>query len=92
MTTTVKHDDSAQRYEIRVDDAVAGFTQTIDRGDYVEMPHTVIDEEYSGQGLAGRLVGEALDDLRAQGRTVKPTCSYVRKFIDEHPQYADLVA
>ncbi len=37
------------------------------------------------------LVGGALDDLRAAGRQVVPSCWYVREFIDEHEEYADLL-
>jgi predicted GNAT family acetyltransferase len=34
----------------------------------------------------------ALDDIRDAGRQVIPSCWYVARFIDEHPEYADLVA
>jgi uncharacterized protein len=37
-------------------------------------------------------VRHALDDVRAAGRTVIPTCWYVAQFIDEHPEYEDLLA
>jgi len=34
----------------------------------------------------------ALDDLRARGAMVIPTCWYVRDYIDAHPEEADLLA
>ncbi|MFC6714248.1 GNAT family N-acetyltransferase [Branchiibius cervicis] len=34
----------------------------------------------------------ALDDLREKGVHVVPSCPYVRRWIDQHPEYADLVA
>jgi hypothetical protein len=34
----------------------------------------------------------ALDDIRARGGVVIPTCWYVRQYIDEHPEEADLLA
>ena len=33
----------------------------------------------------------ALDDVRPTGRRVVPSCWYVAQFIDEHPDYADLL-
>jgi predicted GNAT family acetyltransferase len=33
----------------------------------------------------------ALDDVRAKGGSVVPKCSFVRGWIEKHPDYADLV-
>jgi predicted GNAT family acetyltransferase len=55
-------------------------------------PHTVIDPARRGHGLGAELVAGALDDVRARGATVVPTCWYVARFIDEHPAYRDLLA
>lgn len=33
----------------------------------------------------------ALDDTKASGLTVIPSCSYVEKYIAENPSYAELV-
>jgi predicted GNAT family acetyltransferase len=46
--------------------------------------HTVVDDEFGGRGLAGVLVAEALEDARAQGRTVVPVCSYVAHWIGKN--------
>jgi predicted GNAT family acetyltransferase len=91
MSTSIEHDEPGQRYVIHVDGDEAGFTQARVEGDVVVMDHTVVDDAYSGQGLAGELVAAALQDVRASGRTVRPTCSYVRHYLDEHPELADLV-
>ena len=45
-----------------------------------------------GQGVGAELVRQALDDVRAGGGLVVPQCWYVARFIDEHPEYADLLA
>ena len=55
-------------------------------------PHTVIDEGHRGEGLAGELIGGALDDVRRRGETIVAKCDAVAGFIDEHPEYADLQA
>jgi hypothetical protein len=44
------------------------------------------------RGLGAELVRGALDDVRRNGRTVVPQCWFVAQFIDEHPEYADLLA
>lgn len=92
MTTTVVNNPDQQRYEILVDGILAGFTQTREHGDVVTMPHTEVFDQFEGQGLGSRLVGGALDDLRVRGKLVVAQCPYVARFIDRHPDYADLVA
>lgn len=54
--------------------------------------HTGVRPAFRGQGLAGLLVARALDDARSEGVQVVPSCSYAARYIDEHPDYADLVA
>jgi hypothetical protein len=34
----------------------------------------------------------ALEQIRAEGLSVDPQCSYMADFIDKHPEYADLIS
>jgi predicted GNAT family acetyltransferase len=80
------------RYEARIDGQVVAFADYDERGSIVVLPHTVTVPALRGQGHAGRVVNFALDDIRASGRKVVASCWYVANFIDEHPDYADLLA
>jgi predicted GNAT family acetyltransferase len=80
------------RYEATIGDQVVAFSDYDVRGSIVVLPHTVTVPALRGQGHAARVVRFALDDIRAAGRKVIPRCWYVARFIDEHPEYADLVA
>jgi predicted GNAT family acetyltransferase len=91
MDPTVTDNRSRSRYEVVIDGQVAGFADYVDDGHRVVMPHTVVEHEHRGEGLAAVIVGHALDDLRARGRSVVPSCWYVKRYIDEHPEYADLL-
>ena len=44
-----------------------------------------------GQGLAGHLIQSTLDAARERHLKVLPYCPYARRWIAEHPGYADLV-
>jgi predicted GNAT family acetyltransferase len=37
-------------------------------------------------------VQRALDGVRAKGRTIVAECPFVKRFVDEHPDYQDLLA
>ncbi|MFH9081150.1 GNAT family N-acetyltransferase [Streptomyces pristinaespiralis] len=87
---TVRHMPAEHRYEIRAGGALAGFTAYRDRGDQRVFYHTKIDEAFSGQGLASRLVHDALSDVRATRKRVVPVCPYVKKYLEKHDGYADI--
>jgi uncharacterized protein len=80
------------RYEIWVDEQLAGEIRYTLDGEVVTMVHTEIDPAREGAGLGQSLVAGALDDVRGQGRRVRPICPFVAKYIARHPEYADLVA
>jgi predicted GNAT family acetyltransferase len=91
MATEVRRAAREPRYEILEDGRVIGVAEYVDRGDVLVFHHTEVDAPLRGGGLGAQLVRAALDDVRARGRTIVPTCSYVARFVDEHPDYADLL-
>jgi predicted GNAT family acetyltransferase len=91
MTNVVSKNEGAGRYELHVDDVLAGVADYAERDGVVVLPHTEIDGSRRGQGLGAVLVQGVLDDIRPSGRKVVPSCWYVAQFIDEHPDYGDLV-
>jgi len=80
------------RYEIRDGDHLLGVAAYERRGDQVLFTHTEVDSDQGHSGLGSTLVRAALDDVRSKGGTVVPLCSFVRGWIDRHPEYQDLVA
>lgn len=90
MTIDVQRNDDRSRYEARVGDRLVGFADFRVDGDTVVFPHTEVDPGMRGQGVGEQLVRAALDDVRDGGRRVRALCWYVREFLDEHAEYADL--
>ena len=87
----VRRNPGRSRYELFVDDELVGVADYRMRGDEVVLPHTVINRGKRGRGLGAELVKGTLDDIRRSGRAVVPQCWYVAEFIDEHPDYQDLL-
>ena len=56
-----------------------------------DIDHTFVDESLRGQGVAGELMQRAVDSLRASGRKAVATCSYARKWFDQHPEQKDVL-
>ncbi len=53
---------------------------------------TFVPPELRGKNVAAVLTRFALEDARAQGRTVVPQCSYAAAYLERNPEYADLRA
>jgi predicted GNAT family acetyltransferase len=88
----VRRDDAAQRYELVANGEVIGSATYHLRDGAVVVPHTEIDAHRRGRGLGALMVKGVLDDLDARGLTVVPSCPFVARYIDDHPEYAHLVA
>jgi hypothetical protein len=79
------------RYELIDTGEVVAVADYRESPDAVVFPHTETSPSRRGQRLAAELVRQALDDVRATGRRVIPSCWYVAEFIDANPDYADLL-
>lgn len=91
MTTQIVDNPEAGRYEIYLDTELAGFAEYHLHQSEIAFIHTEVDKKFEGQGLASQLARYALDDSREQGRAVLPYCPYIRRWVQKHPDYADLV-
>lgn len=89
---SVVHNTSESRFEVHVDDTLAGFTnyRSRDAGSRFAFLHTEVFEEFGGRGLASVLVRGALDELREAGTRAVPYCPYVAQWIKKHPEYEDM--
>ena len=92
MEPTVTDAPQDSRYEIRDGDRLLGQAAYERRGNQVVFTHTEVDDSTGYSGLGSRLVRGALDDVRSRGGAIEPRCSFVRGFVERHPEYRDLVA
>ncbi|MBU4213724.1 MAG: N-acetyltransferase [Cellulomonas sp.] len=82
-----------RRFEVRTSDGTMIGQADYDRtGPVLAFTHTEVDGAFEGRGVASFLVQQALDEVRASGRTIVPYCPYVRAWLHRHPDYQDLLA
>lgn len=92
--TVSKHmDPDAGRghFAIALDGETVGRADFRDHNGVREFDHTEVDPAYGGRGLAGTMVRQALDATRAEGLRIRPTCSYVAKYVSTHHDWDDLL-
>jgi predicted GNAT family acetyltransferase len=88
----LENNEGLSRYELIEDGRVLGVADYRVDGDVVVVPYTEVDPALRGNGLGAALVQGTLDAIRRNGHRVVPQCSYVARFIAEHPDYQDLLA
>jgi predicted GNAT family acetyltransferase len=79
------------RFTITVDGVQAGFAAYTRTPDLIVFTHTEIDPGFEGQGVGGALARQALDQVRADGIPLIPQCPFIKRWIEGHPDYQDLV-
>jgi predicted GNAT family acetyltransferase len=80
-----------QDYEITVGGRAAGHAEFEEHSGVVVFTHTTIDDAFEGQGLGSQLARAALDDVRNRGLRARPLCPFIARWIERHPDYADVV-
>jgi predicted GNAT family acetyltransferase len=91
MGVEVTNDETGERFVVTVDGAEAGLAAYRTKPGLRVFTHTEVDDAYEGQGLGSKLVAAALEQTRADGLAVEPTCPFVRSYIERHTEYLDLV-
>ncbi len=87
----IRHDAEASCFECHVD----GLRCVIDYrllGGVMHIDHTEVPPALEGRGIAAAMVRFALAHAREQALKVNPLCSYVRIYMQRHPETHDLRA
>lgn len=87
----VRHEPEHSRYSATVNgvEAVADYHR---QGNVIAFTHTEVPPQVQGRGVASALARKALDDARAAGDRIVPSCAFFEQFMKEHPEYDDLRA
>jgi len=91
MDLTVADNLGEAQYEARLNGEVGGTLEYELTEDSIILVHTSVKPEHEDQGIGGRLARFAFDDARSRGLRVQPVCSFVRSWLERHPENSDLV-
>ena len=88
---TITHNEQAQRFETTIDGHI-GYISYQKRADALVYDHTIVPPALGGKGVGSALVKHALNYARDHDKKVVPQCSFVASYINNHPDYQDLVS
>lgn len=87
----VVHNQASRRFESRVDGLLCRCDYRL-HGSTMMLVHTEVPPQLEGRGLASMLVRAAFEHAKRNGMDVLPVCSYVRTWVQRHPEFSSLVA
>jgi uncharacterized protein len=88
--SSVRDNTQRHRFELEVEGQIA-FANYRRDGDVVDIVHTEVPRDLNGKGYGSQLVTGTLDLIRSRNQKMRPLCGFVRYFLREHPEYADLL-
>jgi len=91
MNLPIEHLPERGRFQAIVEGRTCVADYRLDDG-VMAITHTLVAPELEGRGIAGALVQAVRDDARANGRKVRPLCSYAAAYMRRHPGSAALLA
>jgi predicted GNAT family acetyltransferase len=87
----VQHRENAKRFTARTPSGLAYISYAVPDERTMDLQHTVVPEADRGQGVGGALVRTAIRHAREQGKRVIPTCPFVKAWLENHPDQADVL-
>ena len=94
MTETryeIRHNAPAQRFECVIDGMLCRCDYRM-HGSTMMLVHTEVPRLLEGRGIASALVRATFDYAGEHGIEVLPVCSYVRVWVQRHPDVEPLLA
>lgn len=92
MPWRIQHDMEANRFVMKTDHGEATLDYQRADQDTLDYRSTFVPEEDRGHGVGEALVLHAVDWAEETGFRVLPTCPFVRRVLQEHPERARVVA
>ncbi len=83
-TLTIEHLPQQGRFQTTVNGLLCVCDYRL-AGSVMHMLHTEVAPELEGRGIAAALVAAALAHAQAHGLKINPLCSYVRGYLQRHP-------
>jgi predicted GNAT family acetyltransferase len=87
----VHHDVAAHRFVVRLPAGEAVLSYELAGPGVLDVSSTYVPPPERGRGVAARLVRAAVAHAREEHLKIVPSCWYVRRWLDAHPEEQDLV-
>ena len=91
MEVKIEHNRETKKFSasLGADDAYLKYRELPD-GNY-EFYTTFVPDSGRGMGIARKLVDAGIEFAKSEDKKIKPTCSYVEKYLKRDPSLSQLI-
>ena len=89
-TLPVVNNEEKQRFEMHVNGEVAVLLYK-EQADHITLVETLVPPALEGRGIGSSLARAGLEYAREHGLSVTPQCPFVRRYLEKHPEYQDVI-
>ena len=90
MADGVRDNPALSRFELQTNGVTAIANYKV-AGGVITFTHTEVPKQARHGGIASRLIEGALEAARTRALKVVPRCSFVRAYMEQHPEFNDLL-
>ena len=90
-TETVINNTEKNRFEISHGSQLSKLEYRMKDDEFIDLVHTEVPEDLTGQGIGSSLVTAALEYARENDLKAIPSCPFVASYVDRHPEWQDIV-
>lgn len=83
--------ESKGRYLVRFAGAIAEMTYSRAGETMIIIDHTDVPDAMRGRSVGHALVRRAVEDARAEGRSIVPLCPFAKAQFSRHPEWQDVL-
>jgi predicted GNAT family acetyltransferase len=87
----VENNIAESRFEINLDGAAALIAYK-KKGEIYNLYHTEVPPQFAGKGVGSALAKGTLEQIKAEGAKIIPSCPFVSVYLERHQEYAELIA
>jgi len=87
----VIHEIEKNRFVVYKDGYEAKMTYRRLPNKILSYDHTFVPDELRGNGIAKTIIKTSLAYAKEEGYQVRPLCVFVQKYLNRHPELADIV-
>ncbi|WP_133131342.1 GNAT family N-acetyltransferase [Legionella yabuuchiae] len=91
MDLDIKHDKKSQRFVVEIEKKESELKYKKINDETLDFFTTFVPDEHREQGIASEITEFALRYAKNNNYKVIPSCPFVKSYIDDHPEYQELV-
>jgi predicted GNAT family acetyltransferase len=86
----IRDNEELKRFELEIQGKVA-FIEYIKAQDNIYLTHTEVPMGLEGKGIGSMIIGQVLEEVKANKWALVPLCPFVAAYLKRHPEWKEIL-